>query len=336
MARRIKRFANYPLATATFIQLLRDYNEDALNSDLSQAFSGHMKTLDTDKKITKSLLNNFDKIPSRFKRNVLRDIGRLNLTKGSENDMRARLTIPMAMYVSDDDVDLNPPPEFPLDTKFRIEYTGLYCKDSQGDWGWFGGSDEPYAVINAVHINIDADVGEMNVVTTTSHPVSDTSEHYNNVDDGTVKKGPVAAIWEGELNGVSLLSTLMEHDSDNIQEIKKGIELIVKGVAWILSVWGYPIPPTVQDWISDLLNWLMPTGDDLLGEATYFITPEWMRRFAAYPEDPIYSGTDLPYHFTTVHNKDGNYVLTYRVKADKAPVGPGVILSPPVLSVITN
>ncbi|WP_105259257.1 hypothetical protein [Pseudoalteromonas sp. T1lg88] len=238
----------------------------------------------------------------------------------------------------EDDVNPPAPPEFPDDTEFTIEYTGLYCRQRTGDRGFwkFSNSDEPYVTTIAVHV----DTQGQNEVREEFHPVG--TDAYSDVDSGEWREGPIAAIWQGELKGdVSLVVIAMEQDEGDPNAWRDEIRLVVSAISAGLAWSGVgAIPAAIAALLGELLNWILDTGDDEIGQDLMVLTPQSLALFAAWPANP-YLGrydkgeysiiaeayvnqtewvkTNIPYHFTTYHDLSGRYNCLFRVRANKPP-----------------
>ncbi len=337
MAREITRKTQFPLAVATIIDFLYGYlNDSPPASEIDKKFQEKMTSLDPQKKITKRLVKNFESIPLKFKTQTF---GRFDpgVFRGYSNT-NLKIIFSQAVVSKlffEDDVSEAPPPKYPPGTNFTIEFTGLYCRDRTGDRIIIGPSDEPYVITVAVHV----ENGE-NVQRSELHPVGDPDKHYDDLDDGESRVGPIAAVWYGKSNEVSLIVVVMEHDEGDQSYYRDEIELAIKSASYLALLLGIKIPDFIQGLIADLLVWLIDSEDDEIGTYVEVISPEWLRRYANQatfkyvnyrdvfkPVNPfgfekvrIEDNTNLDYHFVTKHDSSGEYYITFKVKADRLPV----------------
>jgi hypothetical protein len=290
-------------------------------------------------------MRNFGAIPSNIKTPVFGKVVPGQLRSAPEAQLKQVFLRPDPMIVFRDDVSMAPPPKYPADTRFTLLYTGLYCNDRTGDRHIFGPSDEPYVITSSVNV-----VNGENVVRTERHPIGDPDEHYGDVDSGEFRKGPVAACWTGSLPSaeLSILTVVMENDEGDPDAYKEEVETIVDAAAAIAAFFNITVAAALKAFAADVILWLIGSGDDEIGTEVVVITPEWVRRYPhTFPvrkfsdtrtvrrpvnlfqwiEEEIVDNTDLDYQFISRHTERGEYVVTYKMIADKKPLTPANLIS---------
>lgn len=222
--------------------------------------------------------------------------------------------------------------------KYKLKYQGFFCED-QSSWDRGSGSDEIYFVTSAVSASD-------NSVKTVGHPLGH-EKHYGDVDTDEERVGPVAVVWEGNSDVVSLVVTAIERDEGDPDAYRDEIDTLVKASIALLTKL-YPPAALValfHDTITDAINWLVGTDDDPISVETlvlprallelhsgfsrgYYIAQ--VRRPRIRPPgqivfDNIMMTTHLMYHFTTVHSGGGaKYVVCFDV--ERNPPHPNPII----------
>lgn len=219
--------------------------------------------------------------------------------------------------------------------RYTVRYQGLWCqKETHPD---LPGSDEPYVITSGVAINNGANA----TIETLIHPLNTHDKHYDDVDAQEARVGPVAAVYEGSPDTLSLAVVLMEHDEGDPDYYRDEIDTFVKGaIAFASKYW----PPAAvlsffKDNIVDAINWVLDTGDDVIGsevavwerpalEALAIQTPgEYQgtkRELIPSPTGglpivgPVVNApTGLFVHFVTKHHGDGaEYVVGFDIVRD--------------------
>jgi hypothetical protein len=245
-----------------------------------------------------------------------------------------------------DDVDFVPLPPLTPFERITLNFSGLYCSEETGDQlNIVGASDEVYVITNTVVI-----VDGQNVVRTESHPLG--QGHYERVDTGNSRLGPLAACFHGRPTDVSLICTVMEHDEGDPDAFKDEIDLIVTSALGLFEVLapGNKLAEAlaaVDKLIVELINWLVDTDDDIVETTTRVIETDELRRIARrtptlfvgqhlkvtqpFPLkiETVSETTDILHHFATRHvGGGGRYDVCFRLKLAQ---GAGVVLGQPVL-----
>ena len=210
---------------------------------------------------------------------------------------------------------------------YTVRYQGLFCQ-KETSWDGLTNSDEVYVITSAVHI--DPDGG--NSVRTVRHPVSNTQTHYEDVDDVEERIGPVAAAWEGNSDPLSLSVFVFEQDYGDPDKYKDDVDAIVKAAIAAL-VAAYPVLAPLEllsGTISDAVNWLLDTGDDLISTETVILPNAVLEMYSTQGYTIAYQGyklnitfpkvtvvpfmTHLQYHFVTEHKGSGaDYIIAFDV-----------------------
>ena len=104
-----------------------------------------------------------------------------------------------------------------------------------------------------------------NAVNTLSLPLG----HENccgDVDTDAARIGPVAVLWKGNTDVVSLVVTAFEHDKGDPDAYRDAVDVLVKATIAVLTKPHTPAARSAlfSESIPDLVNWLLEMGDDLI------------------------------------------------------------------------
>jgi hypothetical protein len=197
--------------------------------------------------------------------------------------------------------------------------------------------------------SVDIVDGE-NVVRSEHHPIGDPDGHHGDVDSGESRGGPIAACWTGTLPSaeISILTVVMEHDEGDPDAYKEEVETIVDAAAAIAAFFNIKVAVVLKAFAAEVILWVIDSDDDQIGTHVVTITPEWVKRYPhTYPirkftdkrivrkpqgwfqwvEEEVVDRTDLDYQFVSRHTDRGNYVVTYKMTADKEPLTEPAILT---------
>lgn len=215
--------------------------------------------------------------------------------------------------------------------RYTVRYLGLWCQKETAGLG----SDEIYVITSGLAINkgVNASVRAL------SHPMGTQQDYYGDVDSGERRLGPVAVVYTGSPDTLSLVVTVMEHDYGDPDHYREQVQTFVDG-AIALASYLYPAAGAVlayfKDNIVDAINWILGTGDDLISsevatwerdalEALAILTPgEYQGTTQALvTTSPPTSGpvvnvpTGLFAHFVTRHRGDGaDYIVGFDIDRD--------------------
>ena len=286
----------------------------------------------------KRMVANLDKVPQSTRDRLLGKIAAPNFVppaKAAAPPPTTASTVTIPLWAFPDHVHpgpAKPPDEPPI---YTIRYRGLYC---QGETAWDQGStdDEIYVITSAVSI-----VDGSNPVRTVHHPVSETQEWYSDIDTGEERIGPVAAVWQGNSDPVSLTVFVFEHDQGDPDVYKKDIDDFVKAAIATASHWYPPalVLEIVHQYIADAINWVLDTGDDLIDTQTVVNPRSLLDSYAAVGALQYFgwkvqwslSGlqatatwvqvpTGLVENFITTHKGGGaTYIIGFEVLRDPPP-----------------
>ncbi len=212
--------------------------------------------------------------------------------------------------------------------KYIIRYVGLWCQDETNG----PGSDEIYIVTQAAHTNKE----QTKVWDAIRHPVNWPDKFYGDVDRGNEFDGPMAVVWWGNPDRVDMVVTVFEHDHGDPDKYREEIDYLVKGV---IAIAGKFYPPAlvlqaVSGTITDIINWMVDTGDDLLSTEPVSFTREQLEESTMVKGRAYYMGTKSPgflqpaipcttkifQHFVTKHRADGaEYVIGFDIERDPPP-----------------
>ncbi|NYE20146.1 hypothetical protein [Microbacterium immunditiarum] len=224
--------------------------------------------------------------------------------------------------------------EVPL-IEYLVTYEGIHCIDETGpDWL---ASDEPYVVTSAIYI----DAAGRNKEETVRHPFAGNGQgYYGNVDSGSTRVGPRAAVWLGTTHsvrvGVSFMTTFVEHTFGDEEEVKATIAKCVRIAQYVVAT-KYPtigvvaeleeVREIVVDLVFALLE-LVGLADTIINEPTVVVFTfgelDEMSRTEPTPfltQSGAY--TNLRYHFI-MSDDEKDYVAAYQIHRTPPlpPLGP--------------
>ena len=158
-----------------------------------------------------------------------------------------------------------------------VHYTGLICF---GETNEASSSDEPYAILSAT--------------TASQRPTTRRTQVYEGVDGGE-SRPDLLEIYRGAPWGMALNVVLMEHDEGDPNKyrdlvksaVDSGFDQIKTALPYIpivgpiLAIVGPPILDAVAPSVTDEINGLLGTGDDVIGQTTIQLSPRQMVLLAA-------------------------------------------------------
>lgn len=225
--------------------------------------------------------------------------------------------------------------------RYTIRYKGLWCQEETNG----PGSDEIYVITSGLAINKSVN----STLETLSHPKGTQSMYYGDVDSLEERVGPVAVVYTGSPDTLSLAVVVMEHDHGDPNHYRDEVETFVGGVIALATyLWGPAAALAYfKDNIVDAINWILGTSDDVISSKVMtWERPEleqlalqspgyhqgWKREVIPSPFGPQTFGplvnisTGLLIHFVTEHQGDGsNYVVGFDIERDP-PRPPPIIL----------
>lgn len=229
---------------------------------------------------------------------------------------------------------------------YTVRYQGVFCQE-ETSWDRGSSSDEIYIITSVVHI----DAAGENITRTERHPQGQgAASYYGDLDDLDERYGPVAAAWQGySEHPVSVTSVLFEHDEGDPDAYRDEVDAIVKVTIAVLSKLYPPaaVLALAHDTITDAVNWLLGTGDDVISTETVVLplstlelysSLQWSFYIGERRIPVIVNGqtrgfqvapysTSLPYHFFTLHQGSGaRYVVVFDVERDPPNERPVVLL----------
>lgn len=334
-----------PQAVGLAVIALRNYvNPVQSPTDFERDVADTLRKLKVSKATASRMLNNFDVVRPATRRRYLGQSFDAATQAPKVVPERRLSDVPLARVSPPTLVNRHlmlentPRPGDPVilaPTDYMIRYEGLHCIDETGLDRV--GSDEPYVITSAAHITR---TGE-NVVRTERHPFAgDKTDEYADVDSGDTRIGPRAAVWFGKVDevaaGVSLTTTVMEHDFGDPDKFRDEIDAAVKLAIGVASKLYPPAAAILaliatSGLLTDFINWLIGTADDEVGTSTQvfeFVDLESFSRTPTknYRERAGGKNTGLKYHFKAEVN-DNDYAVAYQVQRNpKAPLYP-----PPVI-----
>lgn len=335
----------HALGLAAVIDTLLSYADGARpRGELARRAVARLEEIDPDRNISRRIARNFGRVSHRQRVRAFGkfDPGRFRAVALVQE--HGLFQIPpkegAVVFLKEDDVGDPVRPTYPEGTEFTILYTGLYCNDSSGDRFLVGPSDETYVITSVVSIE-----NGQNVIRQTMHPVGDPDQHYDDVDDGETRNGPVAAVWQGPQRDseISVITVVMEHDEGKpnayAEEIAAVLEVIV-----ILGGWN-PAALATQAIVALAalaLNWVLDSDDDMLGTDVTVLSREQLGYYGqaplsslvetreiftplfpfGYQVEEVTDETGLEYHFAARTSDGARYVTTYKVTASNPPLPP--------------
>lgn len=179
-----------------------------------------------------------------------------------------------------------------------VRYTGMVCYAETSE---LSASDEPYAAIGVI----------------TAHGTSAFATRvYEDVDAGESVPDLTELIYTPP-TGITITVLLMEHDEGDPNKyreiVQKGVEKgfskvkdalpLIPTVGPILAIVGPPILDAIAPIVTETINELLGTGDDNIGECTFYISPKQMVVSAVNPGSFEHG---LPFKFASpIMNGDG-------------------------------
>lgn len=293
--------------------------------------------------VTQRLIATFDAMPRAARRRLLGDIGSPTFVGTPEvvtpDVPPVTSTVPVGPPVIGPRAEeASRHPDAPTHVKYTVRYQGFFCEEDS-TWDGGSGSDEIYFVISSV-------LASTNAVNTVRHPLGHET-YYGDVDTDEARIGPVAVVWEGNTDVVSLVVTAFEHDHGDPDAYRDEVDVLVRATIAVLTKLYTPaaLLALFSESITDLVNWLLGTGDDLVSVETVVLPRAVLETYAGYGRGPyiakvrrpsIRNGqivwgyqslvTDLLYHFTTVHKGGGgHYVACFDVERDPPLPGPIIL-----------
>ncbi|CAM5595611.1 hypothetical protein [Rhodanobacter lindaniclasticus] len=216
--------------------------------------------------------------------------------------------------------------------RYTVRYKGLWCQ--QETHGYLPGSDEIYVITSGLAIN----KGVNTAVEALTHPINTHDKYYGDVDTGEQRVGPVATVYTGNPDTLSLAVVVMEHDEGDPDYYRDEVNTFVAGA---IAVATWYLPPAAllayfKDNIVDAINWILDTGDDVISSevmtwerpALEALAIEEPRLYQGTKLQPVGGGpfgqphyaavdfvTDLLAHFVSKHHGDGaEYVVGFDIE----------------------
>jgi hypothetical protein len=198
-----------------------------------------------------------------------------------------------------------------------VRYRGMNCF-GETDNDQLSTADEPYCVIGVVRAD-----GTSTALTT---PIEE------DVDGGDTRPNPGMEVYRGAPHGVTLATTLMEHDfgdpdhyrklvdtavSKGADQVSKGVEaattqLAGPAVAAVASMAASAILAAVGPDIAEAINSLLDTGDDRIGVATTVLSAKALCTLVAAP---LQQERNVVFHVATdlISGQGASYKAYYDV-----------------------
>ncbi|MDE3209629.1 MAG: hypothetical protein KGM46_02690 [Pseudomonadota bacterium] len=207
--------------------------------------------------------------------------------------------------------------------RYSVRYKGLWCQEETTGLG----SDEIYVVTSGLAIN----KGVNTAVAALTHPISTQSKYYGDVDSREERVGPVAVVYTGNPDTLSLAVVVMEHDYGDPDYYRDEVNTFVAvAIAAASKLW----PPAAllsffSDNIVDAINWILGTGDDVISSEVKTWERPALEAMAIQTPGPLsYNpNTGLFVHFVTTHHGDGSkYVVGFDIERDPPRPAPPLII----------
>lgn len=194
----------------------------------------------------------------------------------------------------------------------RVSFTGFRCNRETDDKGWgFSSADEIYVLLGALAPNQDS---------------ATRSQVFEGVDKGE-RRAQEVVVFEGPPSGVAVSTTVMERDSGDPDEYlklvqlgvnagKKGVGALIQAIPYIGEVLAILSDIALETFGEDLakaINDTLGTGDDLVGNATFTLSPKQLVTGSLGPEK---KDGAVPYRVATseISGDGGKYVVYFNTE----------------------
>lgn len=330
------------------ILALRRYAESEASSEFARETSASLSADGVDPAIARRMVDRFDKIKLSVRRQVFGDAilptapppPRLRGGPLRVRTLTGRVfeVNPPGSHAEPDENDevVLPGQDPTPDPTYTIRFRGVHCSE-ESDWDRGSSSDEIYVVTVATHIQAGQTINRKE-----RHPANVADDYYGDVDTNETRIGPVAAVWFGFTDILSITTVVFEHDEGDPDYYRDEVETIVKA-GFAVAKYFYPEGKELfenedlVDAISNGVTWLLGSGDDLI-ETTYTVLelPDlerysrthllhvWDHRTvpdlgtqSPWDTKREYYDSNLEYHFKTTHRGGGaGYVVAFDVLRD--------------------
>jgi hypothetical protein len=221
----------------------------------------------------------------------------------------------------------------PPGIRYTVRYKGLWCEEETDG----PGSDEIYIITSGLAINNDVN----SAVPALTHPLGTQQDYYADVDSLDKRIGPVAVVYTGSPDTLSLAVVVMEHDYGNPNYYRDDINTFVEAAIIAGSkLWPWvSILLLFKGSIVDAINAIFGTGDDVISsevvtwerselEALALQTPSeyqgWKLQTVVGPRVNVPTG--LFVHFVTKHRGDGaEYEVGFDIERDPPRPDPVIL-----------
>ena len=339
-----------PAFIASMLLALRRYAESDTSSLFARETSASLSAGGTDPAVARRLVDRFDKIKLSSR---LRVFGEAILPTAppppdQRGGPRVIRTVTGRMLDAnrpgahagpgENDEVIRPGQNTAANPTYTIRYRGVHCGE-ESDWDRGSGSDEIYVVTVATHIQRGETIDRRE-----RHPSNVADDWYGDVDTNETRIGPVAAVWFGFTDIMSVTTVVFEHDEGDPDYYRDEVETIVKA-AFAVAKYLYPVGKELfenedlVDAISNGITWLIGSEDDTI-ETIYTVLEladlerysrtrllhVWDYRTVPDPTTQApwdtkreWYDSNLEYHFTTKHRGGGSsYVVAFDVVRDPA------------------
>lgn len=337
-----------PEVTALMMNMLARYANDAPDkTDLDRKLSAALSRIPKSKAIAQRMVKNFEKLPLAQRQKVfggLADATKVKIDPAKAKSivaamdrskvkaarpklaLRAESLLPAGKagtkyalaerpgYKEFQPKDPPPPPPAKKSEptppaapppNYTINFKGILCRDETSE---ASSSDEIYVITSVM-----TGTGTSGVTKTEKHPY--TQDYYHDVDRNEWRDGPVAACWTGPAQDVVLVIHVFEQDHGDPNfykdEIQLATQIAITAGNIILGALGVPLDlSSLVAPISDLINTILGTADDLVETRYVRLTPA---DFAAFAGQSQVQGqhTGIWRHFETEHTGDGGQYRVY-------------------------
>ena len=323
-------------------------------NDWERSINNALQTQNLDRSVAKRLTQALDSTPKNIRRRFLGEMAapefigseapsdsvfgsasnRANRgSAGGTIGGTASGTVSAAGTHGDLDSSLSTDPGVTPLPNYTLRYQGVFCQ-AESTFDQTSSADEIYVLTSSVHI---ADDGS-NTVRTERHPAAQDKRWYEDVDNLEQQLGPIAAIWQGNRDPVSVTVVVMEHDQGDPDIYKEEVEYLVKALI-ALATKLYPpaaILSAFSGTITDAINWFLSTGDDIVSTQTVVLPRAMLeayagisrsfyigyrKKFTQHMTNPpsttvtnVPFSTNLMHHFLTTHVGGGaTYIVGFDV-----------------------
>ena len=186
--------------------------------------------------------------------------------------------------------------------QYSINYTGLLC-EKETTWDRGTNSDEIFVVASVVPAY------QPETSQTIKNPID--RSYYPDVDSGEFRLGPIANIWRGPAQEITLHCIVYEQDDGDPNKYRDKIKVAVDTIALAAKgYFGWAPPDVVKDFMTNIINDAFGSEDDLIQEQYMTISKQQLITYGSTPsteyiKSDTHTNTKIPHNFYTTHKGGG-------------------------------